>query len=81
MRDNVKNYDMGGIWFRLHFEDGQLAALEEHDWREGGYVEKREDETWEDFTIRRARNRVIGEDYKTKVETDIRKIIKDNSDA
>lgn len=79
MRDNVKNYDMGGIWFKLHFENGRLAALEEHDWREGGYVEKRGDETWGDFTIRCVRSRATGKACKDRVESDIRKIIKENT--
>lgn len=70
-------YTLGpNIWFVLHFKDGVLDALEEHDWREGGFITKPSNLTWEDFAVKRVRNRVTGDDYKARAEQDIRQLIK-----
>ena len=79
MRNVTVKYEMGGIWFYLHFEDARLVALEEHDWHAGGYVAEDKNETWETAVVRRASNRAVGEDYKNKVELEIKNIIKENT--
>jgi len=56
------------IWFILHFDDqGVMTALEEHDWREGGHINKNVGKSWEQTFVEEAVNRCSGEEYKAKV--------------
>ncbi len=46
------------IWWILHTNDeGRLVSLEEHDLRDGGYFQKRDEETWEEVFLKNVRNR------------------------
>jgi hypothetical protein len=47
------------IWFVLHYDAaGDLDGLEEHDWREGGGLRLPAGQTWEEYFIFRANDRV-----------------------
>jgi hypothetical protein len=60
------------IWFILHYEDGKVVGLEEHDWREGGSIRLPDGLTWEEYFVSEARSRASGEGFKDQVEVHAR---------
>ena len=70
--DESKYYVSPHIWFVVRVdENNNIVRLEEHDWREGGSISKDEDLTWLEFFVKSARDRVVNEDQKNRVEKEI----------
>lgn len=64
------------IWFVLHYDlDGNFTGLEEHDWREGGYIIKPPELSIEEFFIRNVGQRAHGEEYQKTVEEAARQFL------
>jgi hypothetical protein len=50
------------IWFVLYYDNaGNIDALEEHDWREGGGVRLPAGNTWEEYFISLVNDRVTND--------------------
>lgn len=50
------------IWFVLHYDqDGRIEALEEHDWREGGYLPGPRTTDWAEYFIKAVQNRMFND--------------------
>jgi hypothetical protein len=66
-----------GLWFVLHYDaKGNMVALEEHDWREGGHIRLPVGQTWEEYFVAEALDRVSGAEFKAIVEFEARKFLK-----
>lgn len=58
----TRTAEIGGLWWIAHYQDGKMTGLEEHDWHEGGGIDRTDlDQTWEDFLIKRMLTRIIGD--------------------
>lgn len=67
MKSKSFTLDYKSVWFVLHFTGEKLTALEEHDWREGGYLPGKHDD-WSDEFIKVHVQRIHVENSKQRAE-------------
>lgn len=58
----VRTFEIGHhLWWVLHYTDGVLSALEEHDMRAGGHISRGDGRTWEEEFLKSVAGRVSGD--------------------